>query len=160
MMDGPMTITMDLHQQILAASRDTALQEAADATQELARSSDNDVEDAFNDGLTECHDAILALRATPAPVLPAVRIAELEAAQAHNQELIAGIFSGQVREQHLEVRIVELEAARDLGVIGGDVAAQLLVVSQQARIAELEETLKWYDPSDAALSTQENTDAG
>jgi hypothetical protein len=80
MMDGPMTITMDLHQQILAQARDTVLQDAADATQELARSSDNDVEDAFNDGLTECHDAILALRATPAPVLPAVRIAELEAA--------------------------------------------------------------------------------
>ena len=38
----------------------------------------------------------------------AARIAELE---AHNRELIVGIFSGQVREQNLEVRIAELEAA-------------------------------------------------
>ena len=36
---------------------------------------------------------------------------EIEAGQAHNQELIAGIFAGQVREQNLEVRIAELEWA-------------------------------------------------
>tara|TARA_R110000851_G_scaffold149627_2_gene290241 strand:- start:144 stop:422 length:279 start_codon:yes stop_codon:yes gene_type:complete len=49
----------------LLTARNDALNEAADATQELARSSDNDVEDAFNDGLTECHDAIEALKAKP-----------------------------------------------------------------------------------------------
>jgi hypothetical protein len=153
-MDGPM-ITMDLHQQILAQARDTALQEAAGVAYRRLAHTEASIRTA-----DMTMDTILALRATPAPVSPAVRIAELEAAQAHNQELIAGIFAGQVREQHLEVRIVELEAARDLGVIGGDVAAQLLVVSQQARIAELEETLKWYDPSDAALSTQDGKDTG
>ena len=42
------------------ARKDT-LQEAADATQELAISSDNDVEGAYNDGLTECHNAITSL---------------------------------------------------------------------------------------------------
>ena len=36
------------------------------------------------------------------------RIAELE---AHNQQLIAGIFAGQAREQNLECRIAELESA-------------------------------------------------
>ena len=49
------------------------------------------------------------------------RIAELEGVQAHNQELIAGIFAGQVREQLLEVRIAELTEALALadGVLSG-----------------------------------------
>jgi hypothetical protein len=41
-----------------------------------------------------------------------------------------------------QARIAQLEAARDLGIIEGDVAAQLLVVAQQAQIEGLESALK------------------
>ena len=41
-----------------------------------------------------------------------------------------------------QARITELEAARDLGIIEGDVVAQLLVVAQQAQIEGLEATLQ------------------
>jgi hypothetical protein len=36
--------------------------------------------------------------------------ARIEDIETHNRELIVGIFSGQVREQHLEARIAELQA--------------------------------------------------
>jgi hypothetical protein len=48
-----------------------------------------------------------------------------------------------------QARIAQLEEARDLGIIEGDLVAQLLVVAQQARIAELETALRclnqWFD---------------
>ena len=40
-----------------------------------------------------------------------------------------------------QARITKLEAARDLGIIEGDVVAQLLVVAQQAQIERLEAEL-------------------
>ena len=41
-----------------------------------------------------------------------------------------------------QARITELETARDLGIIEGDLVAQLLVVAQQAQIEGLEATLQ------------------
>jgi Lar family restriction alleviation protein len=43
-----------------------------------------------------------------------------------------------------QARTAELEEARDLGIIEGDVVAQLLVVVQQAQIEGLEASLEWY----------------
>ena len=137
-----MNISMELHQQILAAARDDALQEAAGVALEI----DADVFRAkykanYNrkrydvDGLErtgnrclniqaeDARESILALRATPAPVSPAVRIAELEAA---------------LRD------LVELE--KNTSPFGGEI--------QQDRIERA------FDTARAALSTQENTDAG
>ena len=53
------------------------------------------------------------------------RIAELE---AHNQQLIAGIFAGQAREQNLECRIAELEAALEviLGIPNSEAAQGIM----------------------------------
>jgi hypothetical protein len=74
-----MNISMDLHQQILAQARDTALQEAAVACDiEMAGYMDHLLPQCAQ-GAIECRKSILALRATPAPVSPSVRIAELEA---------------------------------------------------------------------------------
>jgi hypothetical protein len=106
-----MNISMDLHQKILAASRETVLQEAADACNNERKEAVRHQWPIMALGALACRRQVEALGATPAPVSPAVRISEIEAAQAHNQKLNAGIFSGQVREQHLEVRIAELEAA-------------------------------------------------
>jgi hypothetical protein len=80
MMDGPMTITMDLHQQILAASRETVLQEAADVCNNERKEAVKHQMPIMALGALACRRQVEALRATPAPVLPAVRIAELEAA--------------------------------------------------------------------------------
>jgi hypothetical protein len=149
MMDGPMTITMDLHQQILAASRDTALQEAAGVALANDSESFNDTyKTSYNrkryDVLTcermknnaldvqaeDARSAILSLRATPAPVSPAVRIAELEAAL---KSLCNEVHSLEVFEHDIRCGIGNTNFA----------CIQNALVNARA-----------------ALSTQESTDAG
>jgi hypothetical protein len=130
MMDGPMTIAMDLHQQILAQARDTALQDAAVLCDiEMAGYMDHSLPQCAQ-GAIECRKSILALRATPAPVSPAVRIAELEAAL---KSLCSEVHSLEVFETDIRWSIGNTNFA----------CIQNALVNARA-----------------ALSTQENTDAG
>ena len=69
------------------------------------------------------------------------RIVELEARNGNLGKAVAYATQKFTRQ---EARIAELEKARDLGIIEGDVVAHMNVVSLQARVAELEAALMFY----------------
>ena len=99
-----MNISMDLHQQILAQARDTALQEAAGACNYERKDAVKHQMPLMALGALACRRHVEALRATPAPGSPAVRIAELEAALRDLVELEKNTspFGGEIQQDRIE----------------------------------------------------------
>ena len=107
-----MNISMDLHQQILAQARDTALQEAAGACNYERKDAVKHQMPLMALGALACRRHVEALRATPAPGSPAVRIAELEAALREIRDMTSNPdrhFSGPSPEDEEDATIDHAE---------------------------------------------------